>query len=145
MSLFEHKPHQHVANRAARGPIVRRRQQPGGYQRFNSRWGLRITNLVGSMTAAYVFGLLALISLPAAIVSGSALVIVAWIAQTFLQLVLLPVIIVGQNEQGEASDARAEQTFNDVEAILHSQDELARHLAAQDEVLTQLRNGLEKA
>ena len=34
--------------------------------------------------------------------------IVAWIAQTFLQLVLLPIIIVGQNVISTSQDARAE-------------------------------------
>ena len=52
--------------------------------------------------------LLALISLPAALQSGSPIIIVGWIAQTFLQLVLLPIIIVGQNVQAATSDARAE-------------------------------------
>jgi len=59
------------------------------------------------MWCAYVFALLALISFPAAIRSGDPIIIVAWIAQTFLQLVLLPIIIVGQNVQAAASDARA--------------------------------------
>jgi hypothetical protein len=51
---------------------------------------------------------IALISLPSAIQSGNSIIIIAWIAQTFLQLVLLPIIIVGQNVQAAASDARAE-------------------------------------
>ena len=51
--------------------------------------------------------------------TGDRLVIVAWIAQTFLQLVLLPVIIVGQNIQAKAADGRADQTYNDAEAVLH--------------------------
>ena len=59
------------------------------------------------MWCAYVFAALALVSLPAAIISGSPIIIVGWIAQTFLQLVLLPVIIVGQNIQAAASDDRA--------------------------------------
>ena len=76
--------------------------------RFNTRIAVGITKSVGSMWCAYVFALIALISLPAAIASGQSLVIVSWIAQTFLQLVLLPIIIVGQNVQAAASDARAE-------------------------------------
>jgi hypothetical protein len=59
------------------------------------------------MTCAYAFAVLALISLPAAIMSHNPIVIIGWIAQTFLQLVLLPIIIVGQNVQSVASDARA--------------------------------------
>ena len=77
------------------------------FGRINTRLAVAITKIVGSMWCAYVFGLLALISLPAAIRSHDPIIIVAWIAQTFLQLVLLPIIIVGQNVQAAASDARA--------------------------------------
>jgi|SRR5579859_1548297 len=77
------------------------------FGRINTRLALGITKIVGSMWCAYVFALLALISLPAAINSHDPIIIVAWIAQTFLQLVLLPIIIVGQNVQAAASDARA--------------------------------------
>jgi hypothetical protein len=75
---------------------------------LNTRVAVKITSSVGSMWCAYVFALLALISLPSALRSGDSIVIVGWIAQTFLQLVLLPIIIVGQNVQAAASDARAE-------------------------------------
>ena len=75
---------------------------------INTRIAVKITKSVGSMWCAYVFALLALISLPAALKSGQPIIIVSWIAQTFLQLVLLPIIIVGQNVQAAASDARAE-------------------------------------
>ena len=75
---------------------------------FNTRVAVRVTKSVGSMWCAYVFALLALISLPAALRSHDPIIIVSWIAQTFLQLVLLPIIIVGQNVQAAASDARAE-------------------------------------
>ncbi|MGB8214031.1 MAG: hypothetical protein WCE68_10780 [Anaerolineales bacterium] len=80
----------------------------GPIARFNTRVAVTITKSVGSMWCAYVFALLALISLPAAIASHDPVIIVSWIAQTFLQLVLLPIIIVGQNVQSAASDARAE-------------------------------------
>ncbi len=76
--------------------------------RFNTRIAVAVTKSVGSMWCAYAFALLAFISLPSAIASGQSLIIIIWIAQTFLQLVLLPIIIVGQNVQAAASDARAE-------------------------------------
>ncbi len=76
--------------------------------RFNTRIAVGVTRSVGSMWCAYAFALLALISLPSALASGQSLIIISWIAQTFLQLVLLPIIIVGQNVQAAASDARAE-------------------------------------
>jgi hypothetical protein len=85
--------------------------------RINTRLALSITKMVGSMWCAYLFALLAIISLPAAISSHSPIIIVAWIAQTFLQLVLLPIIIVGQNVQAAASDARAESDHATLIAI----------------------------
>ena len=85
--------------------------------RINTRLAVGITKIVGSMWCAYVFALLALVSLPAAIHSHDRIIIVAWIAQTFLQLVLLPIIIVGQNVQAAASDARAESDHATLIAI----------------------------
>lgn len=85
--------------------------------RINTRLAVVITRAVGSMWCAYLFGLLALISLPAAISSHSPIIIVGWVAQTFLQLVLLPIIIVGQNVQAAASDARAESDHETLIAI----------------------------
>ncbi len=85
--------------------------------RINTRLAVGITRVVGSMWCAYLFGLLALISLPAAIGTHDPIVIVAWTAQTFLQLVLLPIIIVGQNVQAAASDARAEGDHKTLLAI----------------------------
>ena len=93
---------------------------------FNAKLALVITRSVGTMACAYVFALVALISLPAAINSGQVIVIVAWIAQTFLQLVLLSIIMVGQSVQSAASDARAAKEFADTETIL---DRLDTHTA----------------
>ena len=131
-SAYHYRPHPHVQRRKHRGPV---RQEHYRGQGFNAWLGLRITLVVGTMWAAYAFTLLALISAPAAFASGDKLVIVAWIAQTFLQLVLLPVIIVGQNIQAKAADARADQTYSDAEAVLHEVLEIQRHLTAQDEQL----------
>jgi hypothetical protein len=85
---------------------------------FNTRVAVTVTRSIGSMWCAYAFALLALISLPAALASHSAIIIVGWIAQTFLQLVLLPIIIVGQNVQAAASDARAQSDHDTLRSIL---------------------------
>jgi hypothetical protein len=82
-------------------------------QRINAAVGLKITVLVGTMWAAYVFAAIALISLPDNVHSTQLLIL--WISSSFLQLVLLPIIIVGQNIQARASDARAAKTFEDVQ------------------------------
>lgn len=139
MSLFSHVPHPHVAVRAATGPVRIADQLPTGgtVARFNARLAVRITAVVGSMWCAYVFAAFDCISLPAA-VRGGAQTIVAWVAQTFLQLVLLSVIMVGQNVQAAAADKRAEATFLDAEAVLHEAGQLQAHLAAQDATLLEL-------
>jgi hypothetical protein len=89
---------------------------------FNAKLALVITRSVGTMACAYLFAAIALISLPAALSSGQVIVIVAWIAQTFLQLVLLSIIMVGQTVQSVASDARAAKEFADTETILDRLD-----------------------
>ena len=91
--------------------------------RFNDWLAVSITNIVGTMWCAYAFACLALVSLPAAIRGGTA-TLVAWIAQTFLQLVLLSIIMVGQKVAAAKSDRQLEQTYNDAEALLKISDEI---------------------
>ena len=88
---------------------------------FNAKIAVFLTNIVGSMWCAYAFGVLALLGLrPALRPGGEGLI--AWIAQTFLQLVLLSVIMVGQNVQSEASDVRSQHTYDDTVQILDRLD-----------------------
>ncbi len=77
---------------------------------FNEKLGARITKMVGTMWCAYLFAAIALISLPGAIKSGDTVVIVAWIAQTFLQLVLLSIIMVGQDVQSKSVEQKINET-----------------------------------
>jgi len=135
--IFEYVPHPHVEARKATGPptvaaAVAQLHGPGPIGRFNAKFGLKITVIVGTMWCAYLFTLLALVSAPSAFRTGNSLIIVAWIAQTFLQLVLLPIIIVGQNVQAAAADARAEATYKDAAAVLEEAKQIQAHLAAQD-------------
>jgi len=97
------------------------RQALGEVEGFNAKVALVITRSVGTMACAYLFGLIALISLPDAIRAGRP-AIISWIAQTFLQLVLLSIIMVGQSVQSAASDARAAKEFADTEIILDRLD-----------------------
>jgi hypothetical protein len=97
------------------------RKAMGEVDGFNAKLAVLITRLVGTMWCAYLFTVIALIGLPAALRPGGE-GIIAWIAQTFLQLVLLSVIMVGQNVQSLAADARAENTFEDVQTVLDRLD-----------------------
>lgn len=107
--------------------------------RINTWLAVRITKSVGTMWTAYLFAALALISFPAAIASGDVIIIVAWIAQTFLQLVLLPIIIVGQNVIQTANDARAEADHRTLSAIHNLTVEVHSINEAQTTILQELR------
>jgi hypothetical protein len=87
----------------------------------NAKIAVFLTNVVGSMWCAYAFAAIALIGLRPALQPGGE-GIIAWIAQTFLQLVLLSVIMVGQNVQSVASDVRSEHTYEDTVQILDRLD-----------------------
>jgi hypothetical protein len=105
---------------------------------FNAKFAVLITRLVGTMWCAYLFGVIALIGLGPALKPGGE-GIIAWIAQTFLQLVLLSVIMVGQNVQSLAADARSANTYKDAETILdrldlHTQGGLKAILDRLDEI-----------
>jgi hypothetical protein len=96
------------------------------------------------MWAAYVFFALTVISLPAVIMTGELVLIVSWIAQTFLQLVLLPIIIVGQNIQAAAAERRAVMTYEDAAAVLDEAVKIQKHLDHQDQSLAHLVTRLEE-
>jgi hypothetical protein len=105
---------------------------------FNAKFAVLITRMVGTMWCAYLFGVIALIGLGPALKPGGE-GIIAWIAQTFLQLVLLSVIMVGQNVQSLAADARSANTYKDAETILdrldlHTQGGLKAILDRLDEI-----------
>ena len=95
------------------------------------------------MWCAYLFTIIALISLPAAIHGGAA-TLISWIAQTFLQLVLLSVIMVGQKVAAEASDKQALQTYQDAEALLEIQDEVHRLVEVNTELTRQIHEAVVK-
>jgi hypothetical protein len=141
--FFDYVRHPHVDQRQVAGPpkvaqAARAIHGSGLMGRFNARFGLKITLIVGTMWTAYLFTLLALVSAPAAFKTGDKIIIVAWIAQTFLQLVLLPIIIVGQNVQAAAADARSLATYNDASAVLEEAKQIQAHLMVQDDAIQQI-------
>jgi len=137
---FEHHPHPRIAEHAKTRPVKVADQHVG----FNGRVAVIVTTVVGTMWCAYAFAVLALVALPSAISSGDPLAIVQWISQTFIQLVLLSVIMVGQNIAATASDKRAEDTYKDADATFHEAEQIQAHLKAQDEALNTLLDKLLK-
>lgn len=144
--VYEYVPHRRTQGKLEdpRGPIKVAEQFPHGSAsaRFNAWFAVKVTKGVGTMWCAYAFAALACISLPSAIRSNSPVVLVSWISQTFLQLVLLSVIIVGQNVLAAAADKRSEATSEDADAVLHESVKLQEHLQAQDHVLTVMADKL---
>ncbi|MDE2042749.1 MAG: hypothetical protein KGJ05_06735, partial [Alphaproteobacteria bacterium] len=94
---------------------------------------VKITNAVGTMWCAYAFAALAFISLPSAIAQGT-FALITWISQTFLQLVLLSVIMVGQQVLARASDKQAAQTYKDAEALLEITEKLEQLIALNNQM-----------
>jgi methyl-accepting chemotaxis protein len=135
MPHIPHIPHPHLENR--REAFKKARQEASD---FNSKLAVKITNIVGTMWCAYAFAILALISFPAALQAGTA-TLVAWFAQTFLQLVLLSIIMVGQKVAAAKSDKQLEQTYYDAEALLQINDEMHK-LVKQNVHLTEQLSGL---
>jgi hypothetical protein len=146
--IYDYVPHRRTKEKLsgqAPGPVKTEDQLPHqtAAERFNAWLAVKVTDGVGTMWCAYAFAALALVSLPSAIRSHSAVTLVSWISQTFLQLVLLSVIMVGQNVLAAASDGRAEATYKDADAELHEVVKIQEHLMAQDKVLKALARKLD--
>ena len=146
-NIYDYVRHPRAAELRVKKPVqtkdLRRVNHVNPVVRFNARFGLKITMVVGTMWAAYVFTILAFFALPSAISQGTYYVIV-WLSSSFLQLVLLPIIIVGQNIQATAADKRSEDTYKDAEAVLKEAEEIQNHLLAQDKAISDIVARLEK-
>ena len=146
-NIYEYVRHPRAAELREGRPVktkdLRRVNHKNPFVRFNARFGLRITLVVGTMWCAYLFTVLALFALPSAIKQGTYFIVV-WLSSSFLQLVLLPIIIVGQNIQAAAADKRSEDTYKDAEAVLKEAEEIQKHLLAQDEAISQIVARLER-
>ncbi len=137
---FVRRPHPRIAEHQASGPPKTADQHIG----LNGRIAIVVTGVVGTMWCAYAFAILALVVLPSAVQSGSPLALIQWLSQTFIQLVLLSVIIVGQNISSRASDKRAEMTYKDADATFHEAQQIQDHLQAQDDAIGVLLDKLDK-
>ena len=136
---FQHTPHPRIAARKTAGPPKAADEHVG----LNGRIALALTTTVGTMWCAYAFALLALTVLPQA-VNGGLLTLIQWVSQTFIQLVMLSVIMVGQNILGKASDKRAEMTYRDADATLQQAEQIQAHLKAQDDAMNTMLEKIEK-
>src|SRR5471032_2402815 len=132
-------PHPHIALRKQQDVPTIAKEHVG----FNGWLAVKITDGVATMWCAYAFAVLALISLPDAIKTGTA-TLIAWIAQTFLQLVLLSIIMVGQKVAAAASDKQALQTYKDAEALLEISNDLHKLVKINNDLTEQIHDLLSK-
>jgi hypothetical protein len=120
MATAQKAPMEHVPRHVHKNEIRARVHGGGPLGQFNNRLAVAITNTVGSMWAAYLFVLISLISFPQALhafLSGDTVTGISWLSQSFLQLVLLPIIMVGQQVISVAQDARAETDHETLTAL----------------------------
>ena len=105
--------------------VRQRMRDEGG---INTAIAVFLTKHVGTMQVAYSFALLAIFGLLAilGILPPIVALLVAWTSQSFIQLVMLPVIMVGQDVLGKHQEMVSEKSFADIELIM-------QHLDAQDE------------
>jgi uncharacterized membrane protein len=106
------------------------------YVGVNGRLAAWLTNKVGTMTAFYVativqFGWIGLAQAGIIRFDPYPFAFLLFLS-SLTQLLLMFIIMVGQQVIGKAADQRAVQTFLDAEAVLHACERLQAHLRAQD-------------
>jgi ABC-type multidrug transport system fused ATPase/permease subunit len=128
-SLFHHEPHPHKPRNVN---VVHNNEKAA--EGINTKIAILLTNSVGSMWTAYLFVVIAIVGLFAILGVFSPLValLVAWASQTLIQLVLLPVIMVGQNVLNRKAELQAEEQFNTTMSTYHDIEQIMQHLVAQD-------------
>jgi hypothetical protein len=109
-----------------------------GLSKFNYWIAVKITNSVGTMWCAYAFFLIDLLMLPPVIQANSIMIWVTYIAQTVLQLVLLPIIMVGQNVIQSQNEAKADTDHKTLTYLATLQDEQMQELKNQTAILMRL-------
>jgi hypothetical protein len=140
MEVAKNTPTQHVPRHVTSHEVRTHLMGAGALGQFNNRLAVAITSGVGTMWAAYLFVLIALVSFPQALnafLHGDTVTGITWLSQSFLQLVLLPIIIVGQNVISASQDARAEADHETLTA-LHTLNVRQLHLLEQQQKILQL-------
>lgn len=101
---------------------------------------LHITKIVGTMSFFYVC--LALVTIP--LVFHSALPVIQYVSSGYLQLILLPLILVGQNLQGRHAELRAQHDYETNVKAEKEIESILLHLEKQDEIMLQILKRIEK-
>ena len=112
---------------------------------INKRIAVGLTKRVGTMWTAYSFAVLAIIGLFAilGLLTPVVAILVAWLSQTFIQLVLLPIIMVGQNVLGHHAELLAEEQYNTTKKTYADIESIMNHLDDQDASILKIVEKLE--
>jgi len=131
-ALFDHEHHPYEPRNV--NLVHEAEQKAAG---INTRIAVGLTKSVGTMWTAYAFAALAVVGLMAIVglLSPIVALLVVWISQTFLQLTLLPIIMVGQNVLGRKSELQADEQFNTTMTSYKDIELVMQHLSAQDSEL----------
>ena len=135
--LFHHEPHQHQPRNV--NTLQEAEKASAG---FNTRLAVVLTRYTGTMWTAYIFTVLAIIGLFGLLgwLNPFVFLLATWVSQQFLQLVLLPVIMVGQNVLGRKTELQADEQFHTTMSTYHDIEQIMQHLSAQDtELLRQAK------
>jgi hypothetical protein len=142
MAVAKTSPTEHVPRLVTTHQVRSQMHGTSVIGRFNNWLALMITRGVGTMWAGYLFVLIALVSLPqalAAFLNGDTVTGITWLSQSFLQLVLLPIIIVGQNIISASQDARAEADHETLTALHTMNVRQLQILEQEQKILEMLR------
>jgi len=126
MVLFHHEPHPHT-HTPQKVTIAKAEQALSG---FNMKIAVLITNGLGTMICAYIFAILAIIGFPG--FHATPTQYVQWVSQTFIQLVALSVLAVGQQVLSKQGELMAEEQFHTTMNSYHDIEQIMQHLCAQD-------------
>jgi hypothetical protein len=106
---------------------------------INDKIAVWIATHVGSMYCFYLFNVIALLSAKAAFETHNLVPIVNWVSSNWIQLILLPAIMVAQNVAQAATDAKADADHITLTYLANLQDEQMTELKNQSEILKFLK------
>ncbi len=142
-TLYTHTSHPHTPRNAnerqqeeRQAHIAAQSGWRAGITAFNVRLAVWLTTHTGTMATAYIFAGIGVGSLVGVFTNNTFLAaLFGSISSYFLQLVLLPILSVGQNVLSRHAELQADEQFHATMRTLHDLEQVAHHLDAQDSEL----------
>lgn len=115
------------------------KKEEGSFNKFNQRFAVWIGTHVGSMYCFYLFNVIALLSAKSAFETHNLVPIINWVSSNWIQLILLPAIMVAQNIAQDATEAKSEADHLTLTYLANLQDEQMTELKNQTTILNELK------